>query len=205
MRDNIRKALDFKAEYPEENSSTGARIHQANESTVRTTLKRQRDRGGAPLAPHGGQNKILSDTQITAIYKYIEDMYLSGIGATREMVFKAISYIRAQETPSKPPPSKRWFQKFLRDHPELFQTTRIKPIDIARISAQDIDEVEQWFSNWTTYCKEKEIQASDILNFDETGFRVGVASGEEIIVPYYVKEVKLLAFIVTVKSVLISY
>jgi hypothetical protein len=185
-----KEALDFKAEHPEEKSSTGARIHRANENTVRSALKRQRDRKGAPPAQRGGHNKILSDAQITAIYKYIEDMYLAGIGATREMVYGAIVHLRAQESPSKPPPSKRWFQKFLTSHLELFQTTKIKPIDVARISAQDIDDVESWFSNWTRFCKEKEIQPLDILNFDETGFRVGVASGEEIIVPYYVKEVK---------------
>jgi len=33
------------------------------------------------------------------------------------------------------------------------------------------------------------IQPQDILNFDEAGFRVGVAPGEDIIVPTYVVEV----------------
>jgi hypothetical protein len=31
--------------------------------------------------------------------------------------------------------------------------------------------------------------AQDIHNFDETGFRVGVAPGEEVVVPAYITEV----------------
>jgi hypothetical protein len=42
------------------------------------------------------------------------------------------------------------------------------------------------------WCKERDIQPRDILNFNEAGFRVGVALGEEIVVPAYVKEVSTL-------------
>jgi hypothetical protein len=188
MHEAIKDALTFLDEYPEEKPTTSARIYQAKENSVLKARQRQRARNGATVQ-HGGQNKVLSDAQITALYKYIEDMYLSGLGATRDMLYNAIVLLKAQENPPKAPPSKSWFYKFLKGHPELFQTTKIKPIEISRISAQDIDDVEGWFNNWIRFCKEKEIQPSDILNFDETGFRVGVASGEEIIVPYYVKEV----------------
>ena len=42
------------------------------------------------------------------------------------------------------------------------------------------------------WCKEHDIQPSDILNFNEAGFRVGVALSEEIVVLAYVKEVSTL-------------
>jgi hypothetical protein len=189
MRDALQNALAFKAENPDEKASTAARIYREKESTVRKALQRQRDRKGA-LVQHGGHTKILSDTQLEAILKYIEDMYLAGIGATKEMIFQAIIHLRASQNPPKKPPSKRWFQTFLKEHPDLIRTVKTKPIAIVRISAQDVDTVESWFTNWALFCKEKGIQASDILNFDETGFRVGVTSGEEIVVPFYVKEVR---------------
>jgi len=189
MHEAIDKAVAFKANHPSERTSTGARIYHANEVSVRAVIKRQRDRKGA-VVRHGGHNKILSDAQIKALTKYIEDMYLSGLGATKEMVFSAISHLRAAENPPKPAPTKRWFQTFLKGHSDLFHTTKTKPIAIVRISAQDISEVESWFANWIAFCKEKGIQASDILNFDETGFRIGVTSGEDIIVPPYVNKVR---------------
>ena len=43
------------------------------------------------MRQHGGQNKVLSEPQITVIYKYMEDSYLSGYGATKAMVFAAIT------------------------------------------------------------------------------------------------------------------
>jgi hypothetical protein len=52
--------------------------------------------------------------------------------------------------------------------------------------------VKDWFNGFRAWCKERDIQPGDVLNFDEAGFRVGVAPGEEIVVPAYVKEVSIL-------------
>jgi hypothetical protein len=40
-------------------------------------------------------------------------------------------------------------------------------------------------------CKEHDIKARDILNFDEARFQVGVAPSEDIVVPTYVKEASI--------------
>jgi hypothetical protein len=48
---------------------------------------------------------MLSDTQVEVIYKYVEDSYLSGYGATKAMVYAAIGCLKANEIPSKKPPS----------------------------------------------------------------------------------------------------
>ena len=42
-----------------------------------------------------------------------------------------------------------------------------------------------------TWCNEHEIEASDIMNLNQAGFQVGVAPGEDIVVPAYVKEVSI--------------
>jgi hypothetical protein len=38
---------------------------------------------------------VLSDAQVEAIYKYVEDSYLSGYGVTKAMVYAAIGCLRA--------------------------------------------------------------------------------------------------------------
>jgi hypothetical protein len=82
----------------------------------------------------------------------------------------------------KDPPSWRWFQTFMKDRPELFRTLKTKAIARVRVTAADVEEVKDWFNGFRTWCKERDIQPGDVLNFDEAGFRVGVAPGEDIVV-----------------------
>lgn len=177
---SLSNATAFKHEYPEETATTAARIYDVNDVTVRTTLRRERQRGGTAVK-HGGQNKILSDIQVEAIYKYVEDSYLSGYGATKAMVYAAVGCLRANQVLTKEPPSWRWFQIFIKNHPDLFRTLQTKAIARVRVSAADVEEVRDWFYGFRTFCEEHDIKAGDVLNFDEAGFRVGVAPGEEIV------------------------
>jgi hypothetical protein len=82
-------------------------------------------------------------------------------------------------------------------HRDLFKTLQTKPIARVRVSAADLEEVRDWFYSFQTWCEERGIKPKDVLNFDEAGFRVGVALGEEIVVPAYVKEVSLLLYIIS--------
>jgi hypothetical protein len=108
------------------------------------------------------------------------------------MVFAAISCLKANEVVPKPPPLLRWFQEFMSKHKDLFKTLQTKPIARVRVSAADFEEVQEWFYSFWTWCEEHGIKPRDVLNFDEAGFWVRVALGEEIVVPAYVKEVSLL-------------
>jgi hypothetical protein len=184
----ITNAVAFKHDHPDEKATTAARIHHVNPITVRSNLQRAQ----LPKVKHGGQNKMLSDTQVEAIYKYVEDSYLSGYGATKAMVYAAIGCLKANQLPAKEPPSWRWFQIFMKEHPDLFRTLKTKAIARVHVTAADVEEVKDWFNGFRTWCKEHDIQPRDVLNFDEAGFRVGVALGEEIVVPAYVKEVSTL-------------
>ena len=132
---------------------------------------------------------MLSEAQVTVIYKYVEESYLQGYRATKSMVFAAIGFLKEKEVPPQKAPSCRWFQLFLKVHPELFQTIKTKPIAQAHVTASDINEVTAWFQEWISFCTKHNIELENILNFDEAGFQVGVAPGEEIIVPTYVVEV----------------
>ena len=187
----VSNAVAFKHEYPNEKATTAARIHHVNATTVRSSLRREKLYSSKEVK-HGGHNKVLSDIQVEAIYKYIEDLYLSGYGATKAMVYAAIGCLKANQLPAKEPPSWHWFQIFMKEHPDLIQTLKTKAIARVRVTAADVEEVKDWFNRFCTWCKEHNIQPGDVLNFDEAGFRVGVAPGEEIVVPAYVKEVSIL-------------
>ena len=56
---------------------------------------------------HGGNNKILLDTQLEAVQVYCREQYKARLGATKQMVFAAISNLLLQEQPPRKPPSWR--------------------------------------------------------------------------------------------------
>jgi hypothetical protein len=118
------EALKFLSENPPEKPTTAARIFKVNASSLRTA----RQRAAKPESIQGGHNKILSEAQIKAVYKYVEDSYHAGYGASKQMVFTAICHLRSAEIPSKLPPSWRWFQGFMKAHPDLFRVIKSKAI-----------------------------------------------------------------------------
>jgi hypothetical protein len=181
-KERLRKAKQFLQDYPDEKTTTAARIYKVNRKTLDNAIHRQ------PKYSHGGHNKMLSDIQIAALYKYVVDQYKSGFGASKRMTFAAISHLKAAEIPPKPAPSWIWFTKFLKAHPSL-HTIKTKPIARIRTTLHDTEEVEKWFHKYRATIQEHNIMPKDIYNFDETGVRVGCPPGEEIIVPIYVKEV----------------
>jgi hypothetical protein len=129
----IDRALAFCTDYPLEAPTTAARIYGANEATVRNKAWRARRRQRSPPKPTGGHNRILSDIEVQAIGKYVRDMYITGLGATRPMVAAAIAHLRGLR--GQDPPSTRWFQLFLKAHPTLFKAVKTKPIARNRVPA----------------------------------------------------------------------
>lgn len=85
-REALSNATAFKQENPEEKTTAAARIYQVNDSSVRTALHQERERQTKPATSYRGHNKVLSEVQVAAIYKYVEDSYLSGCDATKAMV-----------------------------------------------------------------------------------------------------------------------
>jgi hypothetical protein len=148
------EALKFLSENPPEKPTTAARIFKVNASSLRTA----RQRAAKPESIQGGHNKILSEAQIKAVYKYVEDSYHAGYGASKQMVFTAICHLRSAEIPSKLPPSWRWFQGFMKAYPDLFRVIKTKAIARVRVTSHDISTVENWFSEYLAWCTQHNIQ-----------------------------------------------
>ena len=99
----VANAIAFKHDHPDEKVTTAAQIHHVNATTIRSNLRREQIPDKE--VKHGGHNKMLLDAQVDAIYKYVEDSYLSGYSVTKVMVYAAIGCLKANQLPSKEPPS----------------------------------------------------------------------------------------------------
>ena len=183
---HMQDALQFHAHYPNELVATVSHIFKVKERTLRTRIRRQSAQ--VSKAKHGGHNRVLSDAQNESIQRYIRRSYEAGYGATKAMVFEAIAELKRAEIPPKPAPSKSWFSEWIKTQTQ-FHAIKTRPIDRIRVSAHNIDEVRCWFQEYKDYCDQIGVKKEDIFNFDEVGFRVGVAPGQEVLVPSHIKEV----------------
>jgi hypothetical protein len=139
--DALANAIAFKHENTKEKTACAACIYHVNENTLRSTLHQERKRQDKPATSHRGHNKVLSEVQVHAIYKYIKDSYLSGYGATKAMVFAVIGCLKANKVVPKPPLSMRWFRDFMSKYLHFFKTLQTKPIARVHVSTADVKEV----------------------------------------------------------------
>ncbi|KFZ19611.1 hypothetical protein V501_00618 [Pseudogymnoascus sp. VKM F-4519 (FW-2642)] len=96
----IAKAKTFLCENPIETIALSSRLYRVNENTLKSSIRN--DRKDEPRKPNGGQNKILTEYQELAVYKYVQDMYNAGFGATKEMTFAAICAMKEAEDREAP-------------------------------------------------------------------------------------------------------
>ena len=87
------ETIAFKHEHADENATTAVRIYHVNPETIQTRLQREHLRRNTKVK-HGGHNKMLLDAQVDAIYKYVEDLYLSRHSVIKAMVYAAIGCLK---------------------------------------------------------------------------------------------------------------
>jgi hypothetical protein len=127
---------------------------------------------------------VLSLGQEQAIHSFIRSLLEFSIQLTHGLVFNAFCGLKKGN-----PPSKSWFQKWFKK--AGLHTIKTKPIAIIRVTAAQISEVERWFQQYRVQLAKYQIKKKNIYNFDEAGFRVGCARGQEILVPMDIREVLL--------------
>ena len=174
----IQLAKEWLQEHKNESIATAARIFKLNRTTLSYSIRKAKNR------PQGGLNQILTTSQEQSLNQFIRNYLDHGLLPTKGVILSAVTRLRALE--NKPPPSISWFRKWWKTQP--LHKIKTKPIARVRITAQDKDEVSQWFVKYKEVVKKHEVSRKDIWNFDET-FRIGCPKGEEIYVPLDVKEV----------------
>ena len=139
-------------------------------------------------------NRLLTDSEELAVCLYLKRLDSIGTVARIPMVTGCANAILKRrcdddvtvsgsvttlaDGPQKVGPT--WTPRFLERHPE-FHIRKQKTLDIARKRAHNPDNLREWFKRFKYVCDTHGIQATDIYNFDETGFRIGIGKDQWII------------------------
>ncbi|RFU23572.1 hypothetical protein B7463_g12766, partial [Scytalidium lignicola] len=142
-------------------------------------------RDSKPNLQRGGHNKILTTSQEQAVHRFIKSYLQNSQLPTKEVIFGAICYLRKQHEQS--PPSQTWFRRWWKGQP-LLHKIKTKPIAQKRITAQDLEEVNDWFNRYKIALKKYDIHKHNLYNFNESGFRIGCPKGVEVLVPIELTE-----------------
>lgn len=138
----------------------------------RTTIQRRRD--NIPSRRDSTPNlRKLSDLEESTIIQYILDLdarsFPPRLCGVQDMANRLLADRDA------PPIGTRWASNFVRRHPEL-KTRFNRKYDYQRAQCEDPNMIWGWFHLVRNTIAKYGISESDIYNFDETGFMMGVIS-----------------------------
>ena len=173
---------------PSEKVTTASRLYKIEYCTLQSSIQRPDNR------QRGGQNKVLQEHQTRAIHTFIRDLLSYSIQPTDTLIFQSIHTLKKAANPNAKAPSRAWFARWWKEN--HLHKIRSKPLAALCITAQDTANLRLWFKGYIHTIKEKRIKMKNILNFDETGFRVGCPKGQTLLVPLDVTEVSIYSFII---------
>jgi hypothetical protein len=143
----LANAVQWLQENLGEKAMTASWIFKANPHSIRVAIARAKRRSIGKVTKRGGQNKILSNSQEEAIQSYCLEQSEAGLGATRQMVYSAISFLLSQEEPPRLPPTWRWFNGWITNHSSL-HPIKTKPIARNRVDTYSEKDLEGWFEKY---------------------------------------------------------
>jgi DDE superfamily endonuclease len=123
-------------------------------------------------------SKALTDLEEEAIVQRILDLDTRGFQPRQSDVREMANCLRADRDAS--PVGPRWAENFVRRQPKLSMAFR-RQIDYQRAKCEDPTIVQQWFDLVRNVISKYGIEESDIYNFDETGFIMGMLSTAKVV------------------------
>ncbi|EAQ87051.1 hypothetical protein CHGG_08304 [Chaetomium globosum CBS 148.51] len=158
----------------------------------KSTLHR-RVKGGGTRQEAQVKNRKLRPTEEAALIQWIESLDDRGmsptIGYIRQMADLLLrerggfTLLDASLT-STPVPAmtvgENWVQRLLHRHPHL-ETKYSRKYDYQRALGEDPEKISAWFARVQRTINEYGVLDSDIYNFDEIGFQMGVASTSKVV------------------------
>jgi hypothetical protein len=142
-----------------------------------------RRRGRPPSHSRGGQNKKLSTPQDDALKEYIIMLQYSRRGANLEEVRAAAGRLLFWESGDpKASVSRRWAKAWMSRQSNFLKSIKEKPLSAKRLAAHIVEDVKGHFEEFAR-CKQRySVKDEDISNFDESGFQIGVVTGDQVYV-----------------------
>jgi hypothetical protein len=100
---------------------------------------------------------------------------------TQEMIRRFANEIRQKLDKASRPVSNSWLSRFCKRHPEIL-VKKTKPMEAAKIGAHSEKDVLEWFQKYDAFLQKYNITSSNLWNFEETGFLIGVLKSCKIVV-----------------------
>jgi hypothetical protein len=147
-----------------------AKIYVVPRSTLQARLKGRPSKLGSRA-----KNRKLLECEEETLIKWIHNMEQRGfppyIIDVRRM---AQTLLARRGSDASATLGKHWVYKFIRQHPDL-DARLSRNIDSQRAKNEDPKIISKWFQSVQTTRQKYGITDSDIYNFDETGFAMGLA------------------------------
>ena len=179
----IQKAVTYLIKNPEAKQAKVARQFDVPPQRLRSRVN------GRPSKSlvRGQHNKRLSPDQETALEIHLRKMIDLGLHPRLNVIqspaTKLLLQGRLGSNESTPPPpfSNAWSCRWLKRHSE-FKKTKRKPIAAVRKNAEDSQVIKSHFHDFRAAIRRHGICREDIWNFDETGFRLGIARSDWVLI-----------------------
>lgn len=143
----------------------------------RRTLTR-RLAGIQPILGKRDSQRPLTEFEEEELVQYILDLDSRGFPPRIECVRDMANLLRA--TRRADPVGKNWPYRFVRDQPML-RTRFSRVYDFQRALCEDPELIGKWFELVANMRAKYGIPDSDLYNFDETGFMMGVISSSMVV------------------------
>ena len=133
----------------------------------------RRKHGIAPRYGTAANSRNFTELEESTLVQYILDLDSQGFPPRLSCVEDMANRLRADRDASRV--GKNWASNFVKRHPEL--ATRFnRKYDYQRAQCEDPEVIRGWFALVRNTIASYGIQQSDIYNFDEPGFMMGVIS-----------------------------
>jgi helix-turn-helix, Psq domain/Tc5 transposase DNA-binding domain len=155
-----------------------AKAYDVPETTLRDRVK------GIParrdVVPN---NRKLTTTEESTLIKLILSMDQRGLAPTKDTVHQMANLLlqkRSQDQANPMTIGQRWVYNLVRRHPAL-KSRYNRKYDYQRAKCEDPALIRPWFQLVRNTIEKYGILDTDIYNFDETGFQIGVVSTAKVI------------------------
>jgi hypothetical protein len=154
-------------------ATSAAKIYDIPKTTLLRRLRGTTARRDSP--PNSAK---LTELEEKTIVKYTLDLdsrsYPARLGEVGDMANKLLAERDA------PPVGKNWAFNFVKRQPEL-RTRFFRRYDYKRAQCEDPDAINAWFRLVRNMVAKYGVVDSDIYNFDETGFQMGVIANGTVV------------------------
>jgi hypothetical protein len=142
-----------------------------------------RSKGRTTLYSRPSGTLKLNTSQNYVLREYIR--YLDSLGVPPHIphvVHCANTILRADHDGDDNPPTvdNRWARAWLRREPDIY-VRRQRHLELNRRLSHDVDTIRTWYEGFHNLVVQYGVDAADIWNFDETGFRIGIGKDQWIL------------------------